>query len=386
MGKEQKVRVDLHVHVDGKLTKENVIKCLIKAEQDKVQKLCLLEHSHLDVLAPVVEVLKDGNLRDYYSGELILGCEYDTMIDAHHINKDGTNYDGFISHILSYYNLEDALKLYKNKILHNRNFKKDYKHDYKELITILNKLDKSGDVEKPSMKELKSIGEPHIIKDLRVWICKNEGRKAQYRKLLNTDDSVLDYPSDFIRKMSQDPKGPLFYKPSFVPYASELFKILRKEAKSAKIVLAHPAYMHVVFTKENYLETMMSYENNIDVKTFDGIEVCYYFNTKKEQDFLEKYADKRHFIKTAGSDSIKVDGEMYYIHDGVKYYFVPELGNALGTAFDIKNVTIKKQGDKKIIETKNGGSPLVVDKNLFEDIKVDVVSAFEMLKKKKLKH
>ena len=110
----------------------------------------------------------------------------------------------------------------------------------------------------------------------------------------------------------------------------------------------------------------------------------YYFNTKEEQDYLEKYANKRGFIKTAGSDSIKVDGEMYFIRDGKKYFFVPELGNALGTAYDIGNVKITKQGDKNIIETKNGGSPLVVNKNLFEEIKVDDKKAFEMLKKVKL--
>ena len=382
MQKEEKVRVDLHVHVDGKLTKENVIKCLIKAEQDKVQKLCLLEHCHLNVLKPIVEVLKEGSLRKYYSGELIIGCEYDTMIDAHHKNKDGTNYDGFISHILSYYTLEDAIKLYKNKILHNRNGKKDYKRDYKKLIKKLDELDPS--CEKPTLKELCSIGEPHIVKDLRIWICRDANRKEKFKKLLNIDESILDYPSNFIRTQSQDPKGLLFYKPDFVPYSSELFKIIRKTAKSAKIVLAHPAYMHTVFTKENYLETMMSYEGNVGAKTFDGIEVCYYFNTKAEQDYLEKYANKRGFIKTAGSDSIKVDGEMYFIRDGKKYFFVPELGNALGTSYDIGNVKITKQGDKNIIETKNGGSPLVVNKNLFEEIKVDDKKAFEMLKKVKL--
>lgn len=367
------VRVDLHVHVDGQINKENVIKCLQKAEADGVKKLCLLEHSHLDVLDPIVEILEEKSLRKYYSGELIIGCEYDTIIDAHHKNSDGTNYDGFISHILCYYSLEDALKLKENKILHARDKESDYKKDYEKLCEKLNELNLSFELEIPSLDDLKKMNCPHIVKDLQAWIAQNPTRREQYKLALNATEKTMDYPSDFIRNMTQDPKAPLFYEPEFVPHSSDLFKIIRKEAKSAKIVLAHPAYMHTCFTTAMYLETMMSYENKIDVKTFDGIEVCYYFNTLEEQQFLEEYADKRGFIKTAGSDSIKVDGEMYFIRDGEKYFFVPELGNALGTSFDIGNVKITEEQGRKLIKSDKGGSPLVVDKDLFEDIKVNEI-------------
>ena len=377
------VRVDMHVHVDGRVNKENVIKSLVKAQKDKVKKLCLLEHSSLDVLAPLLEILKEGSLRKYYSGELFVGCEYDNIIDAHHTNKDGTNYDGFISHILVYTSLEDCIKLFNNKTLHMRDREKDYKKDYKKLLNRIKQLKNAEKLEIPTLEDLKSMDTPHIVKDLQAWVVQNPKRRNDYRVALNTTPRIIDHPSDFIRNLAQDPQGPLFYKPTYAPYTSQLFKIIRKEAKSAKIILAHPAYMHAQFKTPYYLETMIDFAKQISPEPFDGIEVCYYLNTPEEQEFLEKYANKHNFLKTAGSDSIKVEGEMYFIRNGEKYFFVPKLGTALGATFDLGKVKIKQQDDRKIIEIIGGGSPLVVEEDLFEDIKIDEKEAYKMLNKEK---
>lgn len=376
------VRVDMHVHVDGKTNKENVINSLKKAEKDKVKKLCLLEHSHLDILTPILEILKEGSLRKYYSGELFVGCEYDNIIDAHHTNNDGSNYDNFVSHILVYTSLEDSIKLFNNKVLHARDKEKDYKKDYKKLLKRIMQLNGIDNLEIPTLKDLKSMNTSHIVRDLQAWITQNPQRRNAYKTALNATPRIMDYPSDFIRNLAQDPQGPLFYKPTYAPYTSVLFKTIRKEAKSAKIILAHPAYMHAKFKTQYYLDTMIGFAKQISKEPFDGIEVCYYFNTPEEQEFLENYANKHNFLKTAGSDSIKVDGEMYFIRNGEKYFFVPKLGTALGATFDLGKVEIKQEDDKKIIKILDDDSPLVAQKDLFEDIKIDEKEAYKMLNNK----
>ncbi len=378
----EQMRADLHVHVDGAINKENIINALKKAERDGCKKFCLLEHNNLNVLEPICEIIKEGSLRDYYSGELFLGCEYDNIIDAHHQNSDGSCYDGFVSHILVYMPFEDALKLKQDKILHARNKMADYAADYKKLME---RIDELGDIPKPTMEELISQETPHIVKDLQKWVTSDRNRRIAYLDALQTVPRVIDYPSDFIRNLAQNPNGKLFYKPEGVPYSSELLKIIRTETPEAKVILAHPAWMQASFNMENYLETMMSLDEKVGQKAFDGIEVCYYLNSKEEQDFLEKYATERNLLQTAGSDSIKVDGEMYYMHKGEKFFFVPEFGNAMGTAFDMGNIEVMPDGDKNVIHTVKGGSPLVVESQLFEDIKVDENEAKEILNAKQPK-
>lgn len=371
MVKDKKVRADLHVHVDGGITEENVIKVLKKAQKDGCKKLCVLEHSKLNVLSVLVPLLERGMVNKYFRGSLIIGCEYDTMIDAHFTNPDGSCYDNYISHILVYMPLEDAIKINKNKVLHARDEKADYKADYEQVVAKIKQLPNAKMLQIPTMAELVEQKVEHVGKDLQAWIVADKNRKEQYMKALNIDESVIDYPGPFVRRMTQMPDAPLFYSPVYVSKCSTLFEIIRKNVKSAYIVLAHPAYMQTEFNTQYYLNTMMSYQDKMKIKIFDGIEPRYYLNTKAEEDFLINYAKERNFIMTAGSDSIKVDGMMWFIRDGKKFYFTPTLGNALGTSYDLGKVQIVKEGDKQVLKVVDGGSPLVVDAELFENIKVD---------------
>ena len=371
MCEKNNVRADLHVHIDGRINEENIIKTLKKAQNDGCKKLCILEHCHLNILDDLLSLLKKGEVEKYFKGSLIIGCEYDTLIDAHFVNEDGSNYDNYISHILVYMSLEDAIAINKNVILHKRNYEQDYIQDYEQIIAKINGLQFAKDLQLPTIDELKKQETDHIGKDLHAWIVKDENRKAKYMKALSTDETIIDYPAPFVRNIMQKPSSPLFYKPASVPFSSELFKIIRKKVKSATIVLAHPAYMHTNFNTQFYLDTMMSYQQNLNIKTFDGIEPRYYLNTKAEQDYLIDFAKKHNFIMTAGSDSVKIDGLMYFNRDGKKLFFRPTLGNALGTSYDIGNVDVCEENGQQIVVVKNGGSPLEVDKDLFEDIKVD---------------
>lgn len=374
-----KERVDLHLHLDGKSNKENVIRALKKAEADGCKKICLLEHNNY-VVDPILELIEDGSIKKYYTGDLVFGCEYDNLIDAHHINDDGTCYDNYVSHILVYLPYEDLVRILKNKKLHARDVRKDYIEDYKKIIQKIAEVDKNLPI--PSIQELHSMDLGHIGRDLHKWINSDQERKALYQKTLQVESRVIDYPSDFIRNLMQHPNGKLFYKPENVLYSSELFEEIRKNTKNAKMVLAHPAYMQSTFTMENYVQTMMTFQNSLNVKGFDGMEVCYYLNTKKQQDYLEDYANKNNLLQTAGSDSIKIEGEMYFLRDNNKFFFVPIFGNALGTSYDIGNVEVTDKEDRKVLEVVRGGSPLVAEEDLFEDIIINEKEIRKQLVKK----
>ena len=90
-----KIKADMHVHIPNNTTKEEFIKYLQKAEMNKVKKLCLLQYDKYDNIDIVEELLKNDEIKKYYNGQLFIGVESSSMLDANHINPDGSNYEHY---------------------------------------------------------------------------------------------------------------------------------------------------------------------------------------------------------------------------------------------------------------------------------------------------
>lgn len=362
-------RGDIHVHIDGHATKQEVIEYLKKAECMGIKKLCLLEHDKLNALKILEEIAKTDGIDRYYSGELVLGVEFSTMLDCHHTNPDGTNYDGFVSHLLVYMPLDEAHKLYRNKTLIARDKNVDYVADYNKLVTRIKNIDNSLEI--PKLEDLKACQTPHIVKDLRKWIMGDEQRKEKYRKALGITEEQFFNDSAFIRQLAENPQGVLYYKPEFMAYTSQLLEIIKKETPKSKVVIAHPFYMVGSFNAEYYLQTLLSVPNFTAKPNIDGVEVGYMLNTPEQTKFLDAFATQNNLLKTHGTDANLGYKEMFYVNDGKKYYYTPRLGWPVATAYYNGNLIINGIDGKNMIKLKNTSDDYMVDSTLFSDILAD---------------
>lgn len=367
------VKADLHVHINGRTSKEDFIGYLRKAESDGVKKLCLLEHDKLTNVSLIEDLLANNELQKYYTGELIVGVEYNAMLNTNYINSDGSNYDGYTCHFLTYMSLSDAKKMLQVKSLYGRDVESDYAEDYEKLMKKIRiaAANKNISVKLPTIDELKVIKQPHIVKDLHSWITSDEDRIKQYTKVLDLDSEHLASSSKFIRELAQRPEGVLFYNPTALPQLTDLLKIIRTTAPSAKVIVAHPAYMSNYFDTVMYLETLFKMPVVAGNKNFDGIEAKYYFNTPKENVFFEEFANNNNLIKTAGTDSITYTGKIQrYAVNGEVYMFEPSFGKAMGYAYYTGKYNVVVENGVKYINYIDDSSTLTVDESLFNDISI----------------
>ena len=367
------VKVDLHTHVDLHENRDDLITFFKMAESENVKKLAFLEHNCLKYIKPLKQIMAEkGGIGRYYTGQFLCAFEMGVVIDANHTNPDGTNYDGNIAHILVYMSVKDAITLSEKSDLFVRDLAKDYKDDYEVITGLVKKKDRKNELVIPTIDELAKMKKQTIVKDYHAWIVSDEKRKSEYKRVLGLTDAQISSDSVFVRELHQTVGKLLYYVPKAIVSVSELIRKVREYLDTAKIVVAHPAYMQDFFDKEYYLETLFSMDEVISGrKNFDGIEVMYFKNTKAENAYLSDYASKNNLLATAGSDSYPLAEYMYFVVDGKKYFFKPKYGRAMGTAFDEGNVTVEEKDGKQFIKVAENGGILKVDENLFNDIAYD---------------
>ena len=367
------VKVDLHTHVDLHENRNDLISFFKKAESEGIKKLAFLEHNCLKYIKPLQEIMAEsGGIGKYYTGQLLCAFEMGVVIDANHTNEDGTNYDGNIAHILVYMPVKDAITLSEKSDLFVRDLEKDYKDDYEVITGLVKKKDRKGELVIPTIDELASMKTQTIVKDYYAWIISDEKRKGEYKRVLGLTDAQISSDSVFVRELHQTVGKLLYYVPKAIVSVSELIRKVREYSDTAKIVVAHPAYMQDFFDKKYYLETLFSMDEVIKGRrNFDGIEVYYFRNTRKENAYLEKFARENNLLATAGSDSYPLSEYMYFAVDGKKFFFKPKYGRAIGTAYDEGNVVIEEKDGKLIVDSIGDSGILKVDENLFNDIAYD---------------
>ena len=370
------IKTDLHVHINGRANKKEFIEFLKKAERDGVKKLCLLEHDKLTNVDIIQDLLQNNELHKYFTGDLIVGAEYNALINTSFINEDGSCYDGYTGHYLVYMSLDDAKKMKQNARLYLRNLDVDYQQDYEELIKNIKKAsEKNGvQVEIPAIDELKSFHKPHIVKDLYFWMISNSNRQETYSEAQNLTDEQKRSESAFIRQLAQKPSGILFYVPQALPSLTELISIIRATAPSAKMIVAHPAYMHNDFNTKYYLDGLMSLVDGNGNRCFDGIEGLYFLNTVEEETFLKQYAESKNLIVTGGTDSYGYEGLVAQFSDSDgSYYFKLNYGKTFKKAEELGAVKRSCEGGKKIVDYIDESSAIMLPENLFSDLAVNSV-------------
>ena len=321
------VKCDLHVHIDGKISKENIIKLLDNAERNGVKYLCILEHYNLDLYregSALQELCRSGEVEKHYSGKLISGVEMTCIVDDGVVSsRTGYDYSGQSVHIVCLgFDVEQAERMVFNATdgSQRRLLKEGFLFEaHAQNDILLRQLLRERNLpEPPEGYFTHNTVNDSIEKQLYNYYYREH---PEYGKIFDERYGTSENVSDFVRKYVEDPKGALHFHNIIYPRISQSIPRLRQ---LGIIALAHPAYMRGDYDALDYVETIMKYYGGI----FDTIEVPYGQNTPAETEMLEQYARQHGMpLVAGGTDScLTPNGQMYLIMDGEKQFYEMKVG------------------------------------------------------------
>ncbi len=328
------IKSDLNVHVDGYANnKEALIKILTLAEENGVKAISLLEQDALNLYkekSVFCDMVKSGEVENYYTGKLIAGCELTCTVNNTDPTKYAFNFNGHNVHITL---LNFDVKFVEGLKWFDPKFKaKCIQKDIKPFCKLL----KQYGIEIPK----KNYFGYHKGLAYQLWDYMHEDDK----RLKKFESIVGHYPNvfSFVKNLFEDPTSKLYFKPSYIPYLTDVLSFARKA--KGRIYISHPNYMNQKFNTISYLEAL------INVKTeygfpFDGIEVYDGQNSVIETKVLSDYARTRN-LEVSGNGEFRYlysesnpEGKAMIMYDNAKHYYVPKPG------FLVKNFMETRQGD-----------------------------------------
>lgn len=260
--------IDLHTHTinsDGDFTTEETI---IEAEKKGIEILSITDHNNITAY----EELKKLPLDEMFSGKIIIGTELE-------FTKDGRLFDmlgyGFDPNILN------QTQIIKEGMIHST---------VEGQTIILNQLKKICD----------SLG---IIysKDLKIKSANNMANDVILDDILlfEQNKEILDRMgiydrSSFYRQHYCEPKSPFYIDETEGKF--DVFYVTKViHEAGGKTFLAHP-FVYKLPDLKAFLDELVSYG------ILDGIECEHRKHSKEEIEWIEKYCDEHHLLKSGGSD------------------------------------------------------------------------------------
>jgi len=260
--------IDLHTHTinsDGDFTTEETI---IEAEKKGIEILSITDHNNITAY----EELKKLPLDEMFSGKIIIGTELE-------FTKDGRLFDmlgyGFDPNILN------QTQIIKEGMVHST---------VEGQTKILNQLKKICD----------SLG---IIysKDLKIKSANNMANDVILDDILlfEQNKEILDRMgiydrSSFYRQHYCERSSPFYIDETEGKF--DVFYVTKViHEAGGKTFLAHP-FVYKLPDLKAFLDELVSYG------ILDGIECEHRKHSKEDIEWIEKYCDEHHLLKSGGSD------------------------------------------------------------------------------------
>lgn len=259
--------IDLHCHSNHSDGTYSVIELLKKAEEASIKTLSITDHDSVGAYNELASI----DVKKYYSGEIIIGAEFNCVFNNCKIELLGYNFDKAI--ISKWLN-----NLYgKDKIFNSM------QKEFLDMVAIC---------EKSNVKITKNLKyDPKT--EYPVDVIYNDVIKYQNNKNF-IDDEAWGNRAVFFRRCTTD-KNFILYRDftKSLPKASEVARLIRDNG--GKVFLAH------LFTYK--MDNHIDFLNKItEEKILDGVE-CYYSKFSIEQiKELVTYCDKNNLYKSGGSD------------------------------------------------------------------------------------
>ena len=259
--------IDLHSHSicsDGELSPIELLKL---AEENKLEIFSITDHN--TVLA--YKYLEHINVKTYFSGELINGCEINCSFDGVRIEALVYNFDINI--------LDTFLKKYYSNDIYQKNNIREFQELYNKCLVNNLRIDSNSKYDPK--------------KEFPMNFIYNELTKyKENEKIMGSEE--FNSRALFYRKCTSSKSYVLFCDfMDSIPSLEEVSKIVR--SCGGKIFLAHP----FGYQLDNYYDTFNKLVNS---KLFDGFE-CFHPNFDERQtDFLINYCKVNKLFMSAGSD------------------------------------------------------------------------------------
>ena len=260
--------IDLHTHTiksDGDFTTEETI---IEAEKKGIEILSITDHNNITAY----EELKKLPLDEMFSGKIIIGTELE-------FTKDGRLFDmlgyGFDPNILN------KTQIIREGMVHST---------VEGQTKILNQLKKICD----------SLGIVYS-KDLKIKSANNMANDVILDDILlfEQNKEILDRMgiydrSSFYRQHYCEPKSPFYIDETKGKF--DVFYVTKViHEAGGKTFLAHP-FVYKLSDLKAFLDELVSYG------ILDGIECEHRKHSKEDIEWIEKYCDEHHLLKSGGSD------------------------------------------------------------------------------------
>lgn len=258
--------IDLHTHTkysDGTYTVKELLQ---EAEKKGVTLLSITDH---DKVEAYVE-MKTFDIKDYYTGKVITGCEFSAFHDGKRIELLGYGFD------------IDKVKPWLDKNFDKQKILNDNIMEFKEIYDICIKkgLRVTDDLE-------------YNPTDYPVDIIYYDVIKYEENKKYFTDEEWNNIDV-FWRKCSNDTSFIIYWDfGKRIPSSKEVSNLIRNAG--GKVFVAHI----FKYQTNNHIELLDSLVAN---KIIDGVEVYYSAFTDKQIEFLENYCKENKLYMSAGTD------------------------------------------------------------------------------------
>ena len=260
--------IDLHTHTinsDGDFTTEET---LIEAEKRGIEILSITDHNNITAY----DDLKRIPINEIFSGKIIIGTELE-------FTKDGRLFDmlgyGFNPSILS------KTQIIKDGMVYST---------VEGQTKILNQLKRVCD----------SLGIVYS-RDLKILSANNMANDVMLDNILLFEENkdilnkmgIYDRTS-FYRQHFCEPQSPFYIDETEGKF--DVFYVTKViHDAGGKTFLAHPFVYKLPKLKE-FLDELVSYG------ILDGIECEHRKHSNEEREWIEKYCDEHHLLKSGGSD------------------------------------------------------------------------------------
>lgn len=260
--------IDLHIHTkysDGTFTVEDILK---EAERRNLTTISITDHNTIEAYNHINKI----NVKELYTGEIILGTEINCVFQDFRIELLGYNFNKFDF-------LENWLRL-------NFSNKKEVVFRTREYEKLLQKM-KDNNIVNNCPAQYDPKGKlPHTL-------IYNELKSYEKNRIYFSKEEWDDF-SLFFRTATIDKKS-LFYidYSDILPSAKEVSKTIKDSG--GKVFLAH-VFSYNMDNHIDFIDDLIRYE------IIDGIEVFYSAFSIEQTKRLFDYCKKNNLFMSGGSD------------------------------------------------------------------------------------
>lgn len=271
--------IDLHIHTvhsDGLPTVKEI---LTLAEERKLDYIAITDH---DAIGAYKE-LKDINIKDYYSGKIIYGCELKFLYNGIQMELVALGYD-WEKLNKSYWVHEESYHANKKALLENA-LKNGRKAGF-----VYNDLEYDPSIKSEKMFYFELLKHEENLPILEKYNVKHGG--------------------DFFRNIIANPNSPLYFDPTeYTLSFDEAVDLVHNCGGVA--LLAHPFGVYKIDNPKEVINELIA------TNKLDGLE-CYHSSmTEEHTEYLLNLCKEKGLLTSGGSDYHNYPGQFFAkAHDG----------------------------------------------------------------------